>query len=363
MFDSSYLNSGIIKRYSTGRNTYFSMAGVNFSQVMEKKMNKIFSVLLLVTLSFGIISCSEEDPSGTTSQLSQVLDQPNSTDDRNNIDIPVIIFDSCNSIDSSTIDNSTVIRSSISDNSSIKDSTVKDCSAVVRSIVDNSSTIDNSTIINLSTINRSFICAQSRINNSTIDNSTVCDNSTVQGGSIVRNSSSVCYATIDNATIDNSTVCVDNGSVTMSIANRIVLDRTMTESDAPTLDPTNPFFPANNDNNSSCTDNITVTFSEDMDNNTVTTNTDNGSCYGTIQVSLSTDNFATDTCVRMTSGNPSTSDNTTFGVKPAPTKLTASSTYKIRVTTGVTDPSGNPMSDNNTTGTGFTTAVSKSNGC
>ena len=246
------------------------MAGVNFSQVMEKKMNKIFSVLLLVTFSFGIISCSEEDPSGATSQLSQVLDQPNSTDDRNNIDIPVIIFDSCNSIDSSTIDNSTVITSSISDNSSIKDSTVKDCSAVVRSIVDNSSNVDNSTIINLSTINRSFICAQSRIDNSTIDNSTVCNRSTVQGGSIVRNSSSVCYATIDNATIDNSTVCVDNGSVTMSIANRIVQNRIMTESDAPTVNLT---VPADDADDSSCTDNITVTFIEDMDTTSVTTNT------------------------------------------------------------------------------------------
>ena len=148
MFDSSYLNSGIIKRYSTGRNTYFSMAGVNFSQVMEKKMNKIFSVLLLVTFSFsfGIISCSSEDPSGATSQLGQVLDQPNSTDDRNNIDLPVITLDSCYLIDNSTIDNSTVDKSSISDNSSIKDSTVKNCSTVTRSIVDNSSTIDYSTI-------------------------------------------------------------------------------------------------------------------------------------------------------------------------------------------------------------------------
>ena len=324
-------------------------------------MNKIFSVLLLVTFSFGIISCSNEDPSGATSQLSQVLDQPNSTDDRNNLDIPVIIFDSCNSIDSSTIDNSTVTTSSISDNSSIKDSTVSNCSAVVRSIVDNSSTIDNSTIINLSTINRSFICAQSRIDNSTIDNSTVCNRSTVQGGSIVRNSSSVCYATIDNATIDNSTVCVDNGSVTMSIANRIVLDRTMTESDAPTVDST---FPVDGVSGGiSCQDNITVTFIEDMDTTSVTTNTSNTSCSGTIQVSLSTDNFDTNTCVRMTSGSPSSSsDNKTFEVKPAP-KLTAFSTYKIRVTTGVTDPSGNPMSDNNTTLIGFTTAASKSNGC
>ena len=322
---------------------------------MEKKMNKIFSVLLLVTFSFGIISCSEEDPSGATSQLSQVLDQPNSTDDRNNIDIPVLIFDSCNSIDSSTIDNSTVITSSISDNSTIKDSTVKDCSAVVRSIVDNSSTIDNSSI-SYSTINRSYICAESRIANSTIDNSTVCNNTTVRGGSIVRNSPSVCRATIDNATIDNSTVCSDNVSVTMSIANRIVMDRIMTESDAPTVNST---VPANSATGISCTDNITVTFIEDMDTTSVTTNTDNGSCSGTIQLSLN--NFAS--CLQMTTGSPSSSsDNKRFEVKPAPI-LIYNTTYKIRVTTGVTDPSGNPMSDNNTSLIGFTTAASKSNGC
>ena len=229
MFVSSYLNSGIIKRYSTGRNTYFSMAGVNFSQVMEKKMNKIFSVLLLVTLSFGIISCSEEDPSGATSQLSQVLDQPNSTDDRNNIDIPVIIFDTCNSIDSSTIDNSTVITSSISDNSTIKDSTVRNCSAVVRSIVDNSSNVDNSTITD-STINRSHVCAQSTIDNSTIENSTVCTNSTIRGGSTVRNNSSVCSSTIDNTTIDNATVCDS------TFSNRSFKDVTVSDSDVPTVD-------------------------------------------------------------------------------------------------------------------------------
>ena len=168
MFDSSYLNSGIIKRYSTGRNTYFSMAGVNFSQVMEKKMNKIFSVLLLVTFSFGIISCSSEDPSGATSQLGQVLDQPNSTDDRNSIDLPVITGDTCYLIDSSTIDNSTVDNSRISDNSSIKNSTVKNCSTVTRSIVDNSSTIDNSTISD-STINNSSVC-DSTFDNATVDN-------------------------------------------------------------------------------------------------------------------------------------------------------------------------------------------------
>ena len=103
------------------------MAGVNFSQVMEKKMNKIFSVLLLVTFSFGIISCSNEDSSGATSQLGQVLDQPNSTDDENKIILPVVTTGICEFIDNSVIDNSTVDKSSISDNSSIKNSTVNNC--------------------------------------------------------------------------------------------------------------------------------------------------------------------------------------------------------------------------------------------
>ena len=108
-------------------------------------MNKTFSVLLLVTFSFGIISCSTEDSSGATSQLGQVLDQPNSTDDENKIILPVVT-DNCEFIDNSVIDNSTVDKSSISDNSSIKDSTVNNCSTVTRSIVDNSSTVENSTI-------------------------------------------------------------------------------------------------------------------------------------------------------------------------------------------------------------------------
>ena len=133
MFDSSYLNSGIIKRYSTGRNTYFSMAGVYFSQVMEKKMNKIFSVLLLVTFSLGIISCSNEDQSNVTSQIGQVLDQPNSNDDEEKVTLPVT-SGICVLIDNSVIDNSTVDNSTISDNSSIRNSTVKNCSTVTSSI-------------------------------------------------------------------------------------------------------------------------------------------------------------------------------------------------------------------------------------
>ena len=79
----------------------------------------------------------------------------------------------------------------------------------------------------------------------------------------------------------------------------------------------------------------------------------------------------------MTNGDPSTSDNTTFSVNPASGTGVISSrlrnldwletagngpTFKIRVTTGVKDLSGNTMSDDNTTGTGFITAKNSS-GC
>ncbi len=225
-------------------------------------MNKIFSVLILVAFSFGIISCSNEDPSGATSQLGQVLDQPNSTDDRNIIDLPDLTLDSCYLIDNSTIDNSTVDKSSISDNSSIKDSTVNNCSTVTRSIIDNSSTVDYSTISS-STINRSYICAKSTVENSTVDNATVCKNSTVLGGSTVKNGSTVCDSTIDNATIDNASVC---NSI---IIDRDIRDVTMSDSDAPTV------LSVSSDNSSASYTvgsniSVKVTFSEDVfvDNST-----------------------------------------------------------------------------------------------
>ena len=219
-------------------------------------MNKISSTLILLISSFCIISCSDsEDPSGATSQLSQVLDQPNLTDDRNNIDIPDIIFDSCNLIQDSTIDNSTVITSSISDNSSILNSIVQNCSSVVRSIVDNSSNVDNSTITD-SKINRSFICAQSTIDNSTIDNSTVC-NSSIAGGSFIGNGSSVCNSIIDNTTIDNASVCD-------SIFSGVLISN-VTVTDTPTVfnvSSDNPNVEYRSDNGSNIS--IKVTFSESV---------------------------------------------------------------------------------------------------
>ncbi len=210
-------------------------------------MKKIFFFFLISIISLTIFSCanSKEDTSGALTQMDQVLDQPNSTDDEVNPNIPIVEIGTCYLLDNSNIDNSTVDNSTITDNSSIKNSTVKNCSTVTRSTVDNSSTIDNSSISD-STVNRSSICVQSIIDNSTIDNATVCNSSTVQGGSTVynstvnggstiqggstvRNSSTVCNSTVDNVTIDNATVC--NSTVT----NRTIQNITMSESVAPTV--------------------------------------------------------------------------------------------------------------------------------
>ena len=59
-------------------------------------------------------------------------------------------------------------------------------------------------------------------------------------------------------------------------------------------------------------------------------------------------------CSSDLASSPYTSDNETFTVDPSD-NLSNNTTFKIRVTTGVKDPSGNSMSSDNTTETGFTT--------
>ena len=88
-----------------------------------------------------------------------------------------------------------------------------------------------------------------------------------------------------------------------------------------------------------------------MDNTSVTTNTDNASCSGTLGVS--SDNFSS--CVQMASA-PASSDNITFTLDPSD-NLTGGTTYKTRVTTGVKDAAGNAMSSQYETSSGFSTLL------
>ncbi|SVD88567.1 uncharacterized protein METZ01_LOCUS441421, partial [marine metagenome] len=77
------------------------------------------------------------------------------------------------------------------------------------------------------------------------------------------------------------------------------------------------------------------TFSEIMDNSSITTNTDNTSCYGSFQVS--SDNFST--CVQMSSSPSISNSAKTFTFDPSD-NLSYDNKYKIKLTTDTKDENG-----------------------
>ena len=143
---------------------------------------------------------------------------------------------------------------------------------------------------------------------------------------------------------DDSTTTTDNSSSSS--------DNSSTDNSSDTTAPTvYSIYPTDNQSGISIsTDNISVTFSEAMDNTSVTTNTDNTTCYGSFQ--LSSDNFSG--CIQMSSSPSSSNSNKTFTIDPSD-NLSYSTTYKIRVTTGVKDSAGNEMGSQYETSTGFIT--------
>ena len=167
---------------------------------------------------------------------------------------------------------------------------------------------------------------------------TIISCSSDDGGSSSDNSSST-TTTSD----DDSTTTTDNSSSS---------DNSSTDNSSDTTAPTvYSVYPTDNQSDISITiDNISVTFSEEMDNTSVTTNTDNTTCYGSFQ--LSSDNFSG--CVQMSSSLTSSNSSKTFTIDPSD-NLSYSTTYKIRVTTGVKDSAGNTLGSQYETSNGFTT--------
>ena len=161
----------------------------------------------------------------------------------------------------------------------------------------------------------------------------------------------ITFITLSAGTYSDCTIIVTdsdgNASNTLAVTT-FVVDINTTDTTAPTVSSVSTT--ADNQSSVAITDNITVTFSEAMDNTSVTTNTDNTSCYGTLGVS--SDNFST--CVQMSSSPSSSNSDKTFTVVPSAI-LSAPTTYKTRVTTGVKDTAGNTLSTQYDTSTGFTT--------
>ena len=102
---------------------------------------------------------------------------------------------------------------------------------------------------------------------------------------------------------------------------------TTTDTTAPTV---SSISPADNQSEISIGSTISVTFSESIDNSSVTANTSNTTCSGTIQVSSLNFQY----CVQMSSTPSASNTNTTFSVTPS-SNLSSETTYATRITTGV----------------------------
>jgi hypothetical protein len=102
---------------------------------------------------------------------------------------------------------------------------------------------------------------------------------------------------------------------------------------------------------------ITVTFNEAMDEDTISVNSTDTQCTGSIQVSA--DDFAS--CVRLSAEITVSADKTAFTFSLA-SSLSANATYKIRVTKTVKDANGNAFSSVFTMESGFSTILAYSIG-
>ena len=110
---------------------------------------------------------------------------------------------------------------------------------------------------------------------------------------------------------------------------------------APTVDSVNP---EDNSINIAVSTAVAVTFSQTMSTSTITTNTDNTTCYGSFQ--LSSDNF--NTCIKMSAAPSVSNSDKTFTVTPDD-NLTRVTNYKIRITSSAADNLSLSLADNYTT--------------
>ena len=113
--------------------------------------------------------------------------------------------------------------------------------------------------------------------------------------------------------------------------------------------------PTDNSTYNSSATTVAVTFSENMETGSVTTNTNDTTCSGSFQ--LSSDNFTT--CIKMSADPVASNNDTIFTITPA-SSLSAATTFKVKITTTVTDISCNTLVSDNSGILGFSTSPSGS---
>jgi len=303
-------------------------------------MNKVLYIILISFFSLTIYSCSSsDDGASTTSDNTTTSDDTTSNDDTSD-------DDNSTSTDNTTTDTTAPTVTSVS------------------TTADNQSSVlitDNITVTFSEAMDTTYVTTRTSDTNcaGTIRVSSDNFNTCVRMSSEPASSNSNKTFTLDpydNLTVGTTYLTRVTTGVKDVAGNALSsqYDNSTGFAPADLTAPTVSSVSTTADNQSlvSITDNIIVTFSEAMDTTYVTTNTDNTSCYGTLEVS--SDNFSS--CVQMSSAPASSSDNITFTLDPSD-NLTFSTTYKTRVTTGVKDVAGNALSSQYQTTNGFTTII------
>ena len=328
---------------------------------MNKKINYLFIASIFLLLN----SCSDtgDSPFFDMDTTPPVIAEVTAVTTPTNDNTPVYTFSSTESgpISYDGSCSSSTTSASSGDNTitlnSLSDGTYSDCTIIVSDTYGNESellTLSSFTIDSTAATLVETSAVESPTDDSTPDYTFVSS----EAGTITYSGS--CSSNTTSASAGANTITLNSLSegtysdckitVTDSLNNAVTLSLSSFEID--TTAPTVTTFTTTADNQSAVavTDNMTVTFSEAMDNTTVTTNTDNTSCSGTLRVS--SDNFSS--CIQMSSSSPVSSDYITFILDPSD-NLTGGTTYKTRVTTGVTDSAGNALSSQYDNSTGFTT--------
>ena len=240
---------------------------------------------------------------------------------------------------------------------SLSDGTYSDCAITVSDTAANES---NSLTLTSFTIDST---AATLIETSAIDSSTndsTPDYTFVSSEAVTITYSGSCSSSTTSAIAGTNTITLNTLSdgtysdckitITDSLGNAVTLNigSFVIDTTAPTV--TSVSTTAENQSSVAITDNISVTFSKAMDTTSVTTNTSNTSCSGTLRVS--SDNFSN--CVQMASSPSISNSDKTFTLDPSD-NLTGGTTYLTRVTTGVKDAAGNALSNQYETSSGFTT--------
>jgi len=330
-------------------------------------MNKVLYIILIFLFTLTIFSCAKDEPFYSdpfTDTTAPVIEEVTFVTTPTNDSTPDYTFSSdeagtityggsCSSSTTSAIDgNNTITLVSLSEG------TYSDCTITVTDEAGNISitlTI-TSFIVDLTAATLAEVTAVTTLTNDSTPDYTF---SSSEAGTITYGGS--CSSSTTSATTDNNTITLislsdgtySNCTITVTdsagnASSSLTMNSFVVDTTSPTVSSTSPSDTASSVSIGST---ISVTFSESIDNSSVTANTSNTTCSESMQ--LSSNNFSS--CIQMSSTPSASNTNKTFSVTPSD-NLSSETSYKTRITTGVKDLAGNALGSTYTTSNGFTSA-------